>query len=166
MADLLSKIDEITDTVQAAKSMPLSSSCVLNRADLLAALEELRGLLPAELAAASGIVADQAELVEEGRREAERIIAAAQQERARLVARTEVAQEAARQAAALVEEARETARAMRVEVEDYVDAKLATFEVVLQKTLAAVERGRDKLRGRHEFDTLRDSELDETPLPT
>lgn len=166
MSDLLSKIDEIVATVEAAKSMPLSSSCVLNRAELLAALDELRTLLPGELAAASGIVADREVLVEEGRREAERIIAAARQERARLVARTEVAQEAARHASALVEEARETARAMRVEVEDYVDAKLATFEVVLQKTLAAVDRGREKLRGRHEFDTLRDGELDDTPLPT
>ena len=37
---------------------------------------------------------------------------------------------------------------MRAEVDDYVDTKLANFEVVLDKTLAAVNRGRDKLRGR------------------
>jgi hypothetical protein len=37
---------------------------------------------------------------------------------------------------------------MRAEVEDYVDGKLANFEVVLTKTVAAVERGREKLRGR------------------
>ena len=29
---------------------------------------------------------------------------------------------------------------------------LATFEITLHKTLAAVERGRDKLRGQSEFD--------------
>jgi hypothetical protein len=44
--------------------------------------------------------------------------------------------------------ARTQAEAMRLQTEDYVDAKLANFEVVLHKTLSAVERGREKLRGR------------------
>ena len=35
---------------------------------------------------------------------------------------------------------------MRGEVDDYVDTKLANFEVVLDKTLAAVHRGREKLQ--------------------
>ena len=41
-----------------------------------------------------------------------------------------------------------------MEVEDYVDAKLANFEIVLSKTLSAVERGREKLSGRHELERL------------
>ncbi len=165
MADLVGKLDEITAVVEGARTMPLSASCVVNRAELLAALEEVRALLPGELAAASAIVGDREQLIEEGRQEADRIVAAAREERARLVAQTEVAQAAAQQAAEIVAEARETAHRMRAEVEDYVDAKLATFEVVLQKTLAAVERGRDKLRGRHELDRLAEPDPDETPLP-
>ena len=42
----------------------------------------------------------------------------------------------------------------RGEVDDYVDARLANFEVVLQKTLATVARGRARLAGRHEQDSL------------
>lgn len=168
MADLLSTLDEISEMVAGAKSMPLSSSCVLNRAELLAALDEVRALLPQELAAANGIVADREDLLADARQEADRIVSAARNERARLVASTEVAQEAARQGTLIVDEARGTAREMRIEVEDYVDAKLANFEVVLHKTLAAVERGRDKLRGRHELDELRDPDPDEVvaPLPS
>jgi hypothetical protein len=48
----------------------------------------------------------------------------------------------------VVEDAREEAASMRREVDDYVDQKLATFEVVLTKTLTAVERGRERLKGR------------------
>ena len=48
----------------------------------------------------------------------------------------------------LLAEAAEQAEAMRREVDDYVDTKLATFEVVLTRTLGAVERGREKLRLR------------------
>jgi cell division septum initiation protein DivIVA len=167
VADLISKLDELTDLVDNAKAVPLSSSCVLNRPDLLAALEELRSLLPVELAQASDVLADREAEVERGKKEAERIIATANAERARLLARTEVAQEAARNAELILNQARDSAQAMRVEVDDYVDAKLATFEVVLQKTLTAVERGREKLRGRHELDALRDGGGDdEPPLPT
>jgi G3E family GTPase len=81
VADLISKLDEVTELVEAAKSMPLSSSCVVNRAELLAALDEVRDLLPQQIADASGIVADRDELVEEARREAERIVEAATQRR-------------------------------------------------------------------------------------
>ncbi len=56
--------------------------------------------------------------------------------------------EAEREAKRLLGQAQADADAVREEVEDYVDAKLATFEVVLTKTLAAVERGREKLAGR------------------
>ena len=54
---------------------------------------------------------------------------------------------------------------MRREVDDYVDTKLANFEVVLTRTLGAVERGRDKLRGRREVDDLDDLDEELDPLP-
>jgi hypothetical protein len=41
----------------------------------------------------------------------------------------------------------ETAR-MRKETDDYIDAKLATFEITLQKTLQTVDRGRERLRSQ------------------
>ena len=56
---------------------------------------------------------------------------------------------------------------MRAEVDDYVDTKLANFEVVLDKTLAAVSRGRDKLRGRTAHEDLagdRDRPLEPHPF--
>ena len=49
------------------------------------------------------------------------------------------------------------------DMDDYVDAKLANFEVALHKTIAAVQKGRDKIRGRHDFEEL--APVDDTPLP-
>jgi hypothetical protein len=43
--------------------------------------------------------------------------------------------------------AQETAR-MRKETDDYIDSKLATFEITLQKTLQTVDRGRERLRSQ------------------
>ncbi|HEV2891324.1 MAG TPA: hypothetical protein VGX28_13195 [Frankiaceae bacterium] len=165
--DAQAKLDELTELVENAKSMPLSASVLVNKADVLALLDELRAALPDELREAQWVIKDRDEVIESGRKEADRIIADARTEAARLVSRTEVMQTATKEADRVVEEAKENARRMRLEVEDYVDAKLANFEVVLHKTLGAVERGRDKLRGRHELEELREGALlpDEPPLP-
>ena len=161
------KLAEITEMVESAKSMPLSASCVVNRADLLARLSELAELLPAQLSEARAILKTKSEVIEEGRKEAEKLVAEGRTEAARLVSRTEVMQTALREADRVRAEAEENSNRMRLEVEDYVDTKLANFEVVLQKTIAAVERGREKLRGRHELEQLRDTDEDEDvdPLP-
>jgi vacuolar-type H+-ATPase subunit H len=164
--DVHDKLDEIVAAVEGARAMPMSASCMVNRAEMLALLDELRGLMPGELAEAEELLESRDDVVEEGHAEAARIIEEAKRERSRLVAKTEVAQEAAREAERIVTEAEDESQRMRDDVDEYVDAKLANFEVVLGKTLAAVERGREKLRGRHPLDDLRDHEPDETPLPT
>jgi cell division septum initiation protein DivIVA len=81
-------------------------------------------------------------------------VAEAEEERFRLVSREEVVRSAQAEAERVLEEAREMARQIRLEAEDYVDAKLAQFEIALERTyaelersIAQVRRGRDKLRG-------------------
>jgi cell division septum initiation protein DivIVA len=156
--ELHTKLAEIVTMVEGARAMPMSASCVLNRTDLLDRLAELEALLPETITLAREVLGDKEGVLDEGRREAARIIAEAREERRRLIAQTEVHQEASAEAERLLEEARSSAEAMRLEVEDYVDAKLANFEIVLTKTLSAVERGREKLSGRHELERLAESE--------
>jgi len=164
--DAQAKLDQVTEMVENAKSMPLSASVLVNKAEMLALLDELRAALPDELREAQWVIKDRDEVIDQGRKEGDKIIADAKVEASRLVSKTEVMQTATKEAERVMEEARENARRMRLEVEDYVDAKLANFEVVLHKTLGAVERGRDKLKGRHELEELRESLLpDEPPLP-
>ena len=78
-------------------------------------------------------------------REAERIIDAARVRAERMVERTEVVREARRTAEDVVEEAYRVAAQMRLEAEDYVDRKLAAFEVVLDRTMQQVAKGRERL---------------------
>ena len=43
------------------------------------------------------------------------------------------------------------AEAMRQEVDQYVEDKFAAFETSLTKTLAAVQKGRDRIRERYTY---------------
>ncbi|WP_047470599.1 hypothetical protein [Streptomyces sp. M10] len=145
--DVQKKLDEIVDTVGSARSMPMSASCVINRAELLALLEEVREALPGSLAQAQELIGDREQLVEQARQEAERIIQSAHAESGTLVSGTAVAQRSQDEADRILAEARAEAEEIRAQADDYVDSKLANFEVVLTKTIGSVGRGREKLLG-------------------
>ncbi|HCA88453.1 MAG TPA: cell division initiation protein [Streptomyces sp.] len=146
--DVQKKLDEIAETVGSARSMPMSASCVVNRAQLLALLEEVRGALPDSLEQARELLGGRERMVEDAHREAEQIIQAAHAQRGSLVSDTEVARQSQDEAHRILNEARQEAAEIRAEADDYVDSKLANFEVVLAKTLGSVDRGREKLLGR------------------
>jgi vacuolar-type H+-ATPase subunit H len=148
------ELANVVALVSEARAMPLSSSCLIDRSEVLGSLTRLGELLPRELASAKEVIGDAEHLVAAGRAEAERLVAEAREERNRMVGRTELVQHARSEARRIVEEATAEAGEMRKEVEDYVDGKLANFEVVLHKTLSAVERGREKLKGRSELDAI------------
>ena len=144
--DVQQKLDEITATVENARSMPMSASIVVNKSELIALLAEIREALPTELAQAQQTVQQGDQVVEGARREAERIVHEAQGERTRLISGTEIAMHAQSEADRILAEARSESEEERREADDYVDSKLANFEVVLTKTLGAIGRGRAKLR--------------------
>jgi len=162
--DVHDKLDELSTMVESARAMPMSASCVVNRAHVLDLLDEVRALLPQALAQADDVLADREDIVAAAREEAEAVLAAAQVRAGELVSEHEIYRAAVAEADAVRADADAEAQRMRRETDDYVDAKLANFEVALHKTIAAVQKGRDKIRGRHDFEELGEP-LDETPLP-
>lgn len=166
--DVLEQIEAIMEEIRNAKPVPFSASAMVNKQELLDRLEAVRQNAPEELKQARWVMRDRDDLLGRTQREAEQMIASAKAERDRLVARTEIVAAANREADKIIEEAKTRAREIRMEAEDYVDAKLANFEVVLQKTLAAVVKGRESLRGRldaqqaAEEEAQGDDEQDET----
>jgi vacuolar-type H+-ATPase subunit H len=152
-------LDELDRILNDARAMPLSASVMVNRSDVVGLLVDIRQHLPDELAQARWVVRERDEILEHARDDAEQLLSEARAERAALLSQEAVVRAAHEEAERIVEAAHETARQLRLEAEDYVDAKLANFEVVLHKTLKAVERGRERLRGRLEIDELSDAEL-------
>ncbi|MGW1540995.1 cell division initiation protein [Streptomyces sp. NPDC002309] len=145
--DVQKKLDEIVATVSTARGMPMSASCVVNRAELLALLEEVRAALPDSLAEAQELIGGREQMVEQARQEADRIIQGAHTERGSLISDTEIARRSQAEADRILAEAGKEAEEVRAEADNYVDSKLANFEVVLTKTLGSVGRGREKLLG-------------------
>lgn len=152
--DSIEKLNTAIAIVEEARGVPLSASCVVHRGEMLEILEGARDLLPADLEGAESILADRDRIVEEGRISAESMIASAREDVARMVEQTSIVQSARDEAQRILHEAREIAEDERREVEAYIDGRLATLEVILNKTMEAVARGRERLEGAGDQDVL------------
>jgi cell division septum initiation protein DivIVA len=108
-------------------------------------LEAVRDELPEELRRARRMLKDHEELLAAARREAADIVSDGRVQSERMVQRTEIVRQAEHRAVRIIEDAEAEARQMRHEAEDYVDQKLAGFEIVLDRTLKTVRAGRERL---------------------
>ena len=145
--DLIDRIDELQVLVEEAKSVPLSTSAVINRDEFLELLAQLKQEIPDEVRQARWMTRDRDEMLARARKEAERIVAESREQRDRLLSRTEIVHAAEREAERIVDEGKAKAAQLQHEAEDYIDQKLAAFEILLNKTLGTVAKGREQLRG-------------------
>lgn len=152
--DSIEKLSSAITMVEEARSVPLSASCVVHRAELLEILDEARNTLPQDFAKAQNLLASRDAIVEEGRQSAEQLVAMAREEVARMVEQTAIVQAARDESQRVLDEARSMAERERQEVENYIDSRLATLEVILNKTMDAVSRGRERLAGADDKDVL------------
>lgn len=153
-------IDKLDDVVHNARPVPLTDQVRVDREEIYDLLDQMRATIPEEIKQARWIVKERQEMLAEAKREAERIVREAREQQARLISDEEVTKQAERAADEIVEDARNREREIRLGAEDYADEILNTLEVNLQKFLAAVQRGRDRLAGREEEPA---PELDQAP---
>jgi F0F1-type ATP synthase membrane subunit b/b' len=152
--DSIEKLNTAITLVEEARGVPLSASCVVHRNEMLEILDGAREALPQDLFRAEEILAKRDSLFEEGRSSSEQMIASAREEVARMIEQTAIVQAARDEAQRILDDTRAQAADERAEVESYIDGRLATLEVILNKTLDAVARGRERLDGANDKDVL------------
>lgn len=132
--------------VDGARTMPLSASVLVSREELLELIQGALDRLPDEMRQARWLLRERDEFIESRRREADSLLEEVRAQAERMVQRTEIVRQANQLAQRIVDEAREESRRMRHEADDFCDQKLASFEIVLERTLKTVIAGREKLR--------------------
>ncbi|MGI3779273.1 MAG: hypothetical protein ACRYG2_00710, partial [Janthinobacterium lividum] len=68
------KLRQLRQLVLNARSMPMSASCVVNRGDVLDAIDAVIANLPDEIAGAQQVIDERQSAVAEGEAEAERLL--------------------------------------------------------------------------------------------
>lgn len=152
--DSIEKLSTAITLIEEARGVPLSASCVVHRGEILEILHGAKEALPQDLYRAEDIIDQREKLIEEGRSSSEQMIAMAREDVARMIEQTAIVQAARDEAQRILDDARVLAADERAEVESYIDGRLATLEVILNKTMDAVARGRERLDGANDKDVL------------
>ncbi len=153
-------VEELIATIEEAKAMPLSQSCVVNRQDVMGLLRQLEKAMPAEFNQAAALLNDREAVVRDAHNESDRIIEIARAEAAVLVTQEQVYKQALAEIERLRNANDEDIARKRRELDDYIDAKLAAFEAALVKTLNAVQVGRERTAVRLSSDVPMDTPHD------
>ena len=144
--DALEIIDKIEGLLDKSKKVPFTSNIMISENEIFEILDELRNVLPEEFRQARWIVKEREGMIEESKRQSDRIIREAKERAEMLVNEAEILKNAKRQAENILSIAEAKSRTIRLEAEDYADEKLAGLEAALHKILAAIEKGREQFK--------------------
>jgi cell division septum initiation protein DivIVA len=133
------------DIIVNAPKMPLSSSPRIDGDEIIELLQDALERLPDELRQARWMLKERQEFVAKTRREAEEILEAARVRAERMVQRTEVVRAAEQRARQVMEASEADSRRLRHETEDFLDQRLGSFEILLDKLQKTVAAGRQRL---------------------
>jgi len=150
--DVHDQLNHLEATVRGAKAMPMSTSCLVNRAEMLEMVGRLRGALPANLDHANAVLSERDAVLAAGRLQAERMVETARVEREQLIAESDVLVVARDRAAEVITQARDESTRLLADADRYVDRKLAEFEVFLGHLGSQVNNGRLRLTTRRQAD--------------
>ncbi|MDR0990880.1 MAG: hypothetical protein LBL92_05940 [Propionibacteriaceae bacterium] len=138
------RLQELRQIVVGARSVPMSASCMVNRDEIVAAIDRIAQGLTADFQSyALHTSSDQARAAE--------IINQARQEANRIISQTEIVRQAEVQAAQIVARARAESEELLVEADRYVETRLASFEAELQVTMSRVTQMRERLLDRSQL---------------
>ncbi|HWL41679.1 MAG TPA: hypothetical protein VNQ73_01960 [Ilumatobacter sp.] len=133
------------DIIADAPTMPLSSSPRIDRDEIIELLDEALARLPEELRQARWMLKERQDFINKTKKEAEEIREAARVQAERMVQRTEVVRAAEARARHVLDTADNDSRRLKLETEDFLDQRLASFEILLDKLSKTVAAGRHKL---------------------
>ena len=133
------------DIIATAPSVPLSSTPRIDRDEIIELLEDALVRLPEEIRQARWMLKERQEFLDKTKREADELLAMARQHAERMVQRTEVVRAAEARARQVVDAADEESRRLKNETEDFLDHRLGSFEILLDRLQKTVANGRQKL---------------------
>jgi cell division septum initiation protein DivIVA len=143
---LYETVDELTSVIENARSVPMSSSCMVPRDHLLDLLDDLRESLPAEVHKAGAIVEQRTQILEQAQAEAERMTGESRTDADELLANAERTREellgvARRQRDDLLARAQAEAEELITQAEEEADRLVAEGE---QHRDALIAQGRQQ----------------------
>ncbi len=137
----------VVAVLEAARPVPLSTSVMVNREELLELIDTALTRLPEELRAARWLLKEREEYLATARRDGDEILTLARSQAERMVERNEIVKAAEMRARRVVDDAEAEGRRIRRQVEDMCDSRLAELEGIVERIRTEIIEGRIAMAG-------------------
>lgn len=144
--DIVELLDQLTETVRQAKSIPFSDNCIIDREDVLYWVNQIRENLPEELHQARWLLEQNRQVVASARQKAESILRETEQRSAIMINENEITLRAREMAQMTIDQANQMAWQMRVKSNEYAMARLNELESQLTEMLVKVQKNKKELK--------------------
>lgn len=144
--DLIELLDQLTETVRQARSIPFSDNCILDREDVLYWINQIRENLPEEIHQARWLLEQNRQVVASARQKAESILRETEQRSAIMINEHEITLRAREMAQGTIDQANQTAWQIRMATNDYARARLSELENQLTEILVKVQKNKKELK--------------------
>lgn len=140
-------LDQLDELIDRAWSLPLTGGrCVVDADKVRELLDDVRLNMPTEIRQAQSVVADRTEIINNAKKEAETIIARAEKRAAALVEEEEIVRQSRTKAAEIAQQAQQQSREMRQSAKEFVDNILKNTEESLAASMNEVKSTRAAFR--------------------
>lgn len=146
-ANIEDLIEEMYDVLEKGWKMPLSAGKVfIDGEEVRQILDEIKEEIPTEVRKAKAIVADRTQIIEDAHREADSILRVAQEKAEALVDQDEIVRQAQQKANELLAQAQAKYREMRKASNEYVDELMRRTDESLSEYLAELRKTRQNIK--------------------
>ena len=139
-------LDELYNMVDKAWSVPLSGRAVFDGSEVKQILDEIRENLPQEARQARAIVADRTQIINDAKREAETIIRVSEERAKAMVNQDVIVKQAQEKANDLISQSQAKFREMRKASNDYIEDLMKRTDDALAGNLAELRKTRQSIK--------------------
>jgi vacuolar-type H+-ATPase subunit H len=141
-------IERLEALVANGRRLPFSDNVIVNQADALEWIDQLRVTIPEEIKSARRVTNEVERLLEQAREEAEQILARAQEQATYLIEERELTRQAEELSHEIVRQAQVEGDEIRRGADDYAADVLVGLETQVMRTLKTIKGGLDLLDDR------------------
>ena len=139
--DFLYLLDRLEEALSEGSRLPLTARTLVDEQECLAIVDQMRIALPAEVAQARRIVAEQEDVLARARDEADRLIRNAETRAGRLTEEHALARAAQARAIQIEDAAERAARQIHADAERYAELVLGRVGERLEQAMAGIKAG-------------------------
>ena len=141
--EVLGVLELLEELIEKAKSVPMSSKCVVDREEVLEMVKEIRMKLPEDIKQAKWLKDERQRILAEAQSEAENMVKEAEGQIAKMVDENEITQKAYVEAENIINSAKQSSQEIKRGTKEYVDSTLANAQEMLYKAYEVLKKDRE-----------------------